>query len=260
MSALPLSGLPHCTVDGAVARIELQRPERHNALRPADLQSLLAHLARLNADPAVRVIVLAAETMPGRPVFCAGYDVAGFNAAEHDPTLFERTVDAWASARPVTVCALSGSVHGGATDLVLACDLRVAVPDASWRMPAARLGLHYYPGGLRRYMACLGPNLARQAFLADRPLTVAELQQVALFESVVEPEALAAAVCGLAGRVAALAPLAAQGLKQSLRELAAGDADTATLRAREALTLASADFLEGRAALTERRAPCFTGR
>ncbi|MBQ0930690.1 enoyl-CoA hydratase/isomerase family protein [Ideonella alba] len=261
MSTDTTDGLPLLSIQGPLATVRLNRPQRRHALRPVDLQRLLAICDALNADTAVRAVVLAAE--PGdseRPVFCAGYDVAGFSDPQHDPRLFERVIDTVEALRPITLCALSGSVHGGATDLVLACDLRVAVPQAAFHMPATQLGLHYYPSGLRRYVSRLGLNLAQRAFLSGRALGVDELQSVGLFDAVVEPAQLPAAVAALAQRVVQLAPLAAQGTKRSLHEIDSGRADEARLREREARVLATADFAEGRAAIAERRAPRFEGR
>jgi len=255
-------GTPELTVHGAVASICLRRPSQRNSLHDIDLHTLLEQFAQINADPAVRVLVLRADTCgQHHPVFCAGYHVGGFDSGEHDPQLFEQVPDALEGLRPITLCALGGSVYGGATDLVLACDLRLALAGSVLRMPAAALGLHYYPGGLRRYVGHLGLNLAQRAFLTAEPMAVEILQQQSgLFHQVVETEDFEAAVEALVNKVAALAPLAAQLTKQSLVDLACGRAEPATLRAREAQTLQSQDFAEGRTAMAERRSPGFIGR
>ncbi len=266
-------GPPLFAIENGVATIELRRPSQRNSLRDEDLRRLLAQFAQVDADPAVRVLVLRARTgtatspaprSPSRPVFCAGYHVAGFDAGQDaervGPALFEQVADVLERLRPVTICALGGSVYGGATDLVLACDLRIGVTGAEFRMPACALGLHYYPGGLRRYVARLGLATAQRAFLTALPLPLERLDAIGLFERLVPAEAFDDAVRALVRQVAALAPLAAQATKRSLREIAAGDADPAALRARESMTRRSADFAEGRAAFAERRAPRFEGR
>ena len=259
------AGLPRLTVAEGVATICLQRPMQRNSLHDADLRALLDHFAQLDADPAVRAVVLTADTgdttaAGKRPVFCAGYHVGGFDSADHDPQLFERVADALEQLRPLTICALNGSVYGGATDLVLACDLRVALAGSEWRMPATALGLHYYPSGLRRYVSRLGLEGAKQAFLTAKALAVESPVLQGLFETLATAEHFDAAVAALVRQVAALAPLAAQATKQSLNEIAAGSFDLKRLRAREAMTTASADFAEGRAAMAARRTPRFAGR
>lgn len=254
-------GSPRLDVADGVATIRLRRPAQRNSLHDADLHALLAMFEQLEADPAVRVVVLTADTHgQKRPVFCAGYHVGGFDNGQHDPRLFEKVPDAIERARPITVCALNGSVYGGATDIVLACDLRVALTGAEFRMPALSLGLHYYPSGLRRYVSRLGLAGAKRAFLTAQALPVESLAALGALEAVVAADAFDAAVQSLVRAAAALAPLAAQATKQSLNEIAAGRFNEAVLRKRETLTLHSADFAEGRAAFAERRPPRFTGR
>jgi enoyl-CoA hydratase/carnithine racemase len=257
-------GPPRLALAQGVAWVRLRRPSQRNSLHDEDLHRLLDIFAQVEADPAVRVVVLTAETgAPAsgrRPVFCAGYHVGGFDSADHDPRLFERVPDALERLRPLTICALNGSVYGGATDLVLACDLRMALAGSEFRMPAAALGLHYYPSGLRRYVSRLGLQGAKRAFLTAKALPVESPTLCDLFEAIAPAQAFDAAVAALVQDLAGLAPLAAQATKQSLGEIAAGEYDPARLREREAMTAASADFAEGRAAMAARRAPRFIGQ
>lgn len=256
----PQEGPPRLTRDRAVATITLRRPSRRNSLREEDLHTLLDHLAQVDADASIGTLLLTADTrgQPG-PVFCAGYDVDGFDAPGHDPRLFERVADAIEAARPVTVCAMNGSAYGGATDLVLACDLRVALAGVEWRMPACMLGLHFYPGGLQRYVSRLGLNLAKHAFLTAEPMPVEMLQCVHLFARIAPAASFDDAVQDVVRRLGQLAPLALQTTKRSLNEIAAGRPDEAAMHTREAMSIASADFAEGRAAMRHRRKPRFTG-
>lgn len=257
----PRTGSPELIVEGGVATITLCRPAQRNRLQAEDLHTLMRHFAQVEADAAVRVLVVTSITVgQPRPVFCAGYDVGGFESATHDPLLFERVADTLEHLRPITLAAVNGSVFGGATDLVLACDLRVGLAGCEWRMPAAALGMHYYPTGLRRYVARLGLSLAQRAFLTAQTLGFEQLQAAGAFQSVVPAAEFEGHVQALIQQVATLAPLAAQATKQSLLELAAGHFDLKLLRQREASTLASADFAEGRAAFAERRAPIFRGQ
>lgn len=160
---------PLLSVQGSVATITLNRPAHRNRLERADLHALLRHFAHIDADPSIRVLKLSANTQgQPRPVFCAGFHIGSFDSDTEDQGLFERVADALAMLRPVTVCALNGSVYGGATDLMLACDLCVALAGIEFRMPAAALGLHYYPSGLQRYVARLGLSGAKRAFLSAR--------------------------------------------------------------------------------------------
>jgi enoyl-CoA hydratase/carnithine racemase len=252
---------PVLQIEGGVATITLNRPAQRNKLENGDLTALLAHLAQVEADASVRVLVLTANTAgQPKPVFCAGYDIGGFDQPGHGSTFFERLPDTLARARPVTICALNGSVYGGATDVVLACDLCIGLQGLVWRMPATALGLHYYPSGLQRYVSRLGVNGAKRAFLTARPFSAEQLQAMGLFEAVATAADWQATQDALVQDILALAPLAVQETKRSINEIAWGDYNEARLREREDMTGHSADFAEGRTAFAERRKPVFTGR
>lgn len=259
--ALAQPSAPVLQIDAGVATITLNRPAQRNRLENGDLKTLLSHFEAVNRDPAVRVLVLTANTEgQPKPVFCAGYDIGGFDEPGHGSSFFEEIPDALAALRPVTICALNGSVYGGATDVVLACDLRVGLQGIEWRMPATALGLHYYPSGLQRYVSRLGLAGAKRAFLTARPFSASQLEAMGLFEALVTAEEWAATLLALVQDILALAPLAVQETKKSLREIETGQANVAHLREREHMTSRSADFAEGRAAFAERRKPVFVGR
>lgn len=262
MSSVPASAsAPVLHIQGGVATITLNRPGQRNRLENADLKTLLAHFEVVNQAQDVRVMVLSANTAgQPRPVFCAGYDIGGFDEKGHGSSFFEEIPDALARLRPVTVCALNGSVYGGATDVVLACDLRMGLKGIEWRMPATALGLHYYPSGLQRYVSHFGIAGSRRAFLTARPFTDQQLQAMGLFEALVTCEDWASTLQSLVDDVLALAPLAVQETKKSLREIEIGQFDLGRLRERERMSSQSEDFAEGRAAFAQGRKPVFVGR
>jgi enoyl-CoA hydratase len=241
------------------ATLTLNRPRHLNRLHREDLLALQQHCQRLAADTTLRVVVLTGR---GR-LFCAGFNIDELGAAQDgtaDPQLFERTVDALEALPVPTIARLNGGVFGGATDLALACDFRVGVAGMELRMPAARLGLHYYPSGLSRYVSRLGLSAAKRLFLLAETVPAPELLRLGYLDALVEPEALDAEVERLAASLLAGAPLALQGMKQSLNEIARGELDLARLRGRESHCAGSADLREGLAAFAERRAPRFAGR
>lgn len=256
-TSTPPGHTPRCTVDAGCATITLERPVHHNRLHREDLLALQDHCRALAAEPRVRVVVIAARG----PSFCAGYHLGELDAdAAGGPQLFEQTVDAVEALPMPTICRLNGGVFGGATDLALACDFRVGVDTMMLRMPAARLGLHFYPSGLRRYVARLGPAAAKRLFLLAPTLDAAELVRIGFLDQAVSALELDAAVQHMVHALCAGAPLAVNGMKQSLDEIARGEFDLARLRAREAVCAASADLREGQAAFAQRRTPRFTGR
>lgn len=253
-------GPPQLTLHDGRATITLNRPAHHNRLHVEDLLALQQHIAMLQADASVRLLVLTGR---GRS-FCSGFHLGDFDrqpdAPGAGPRLFEETVDALEALAVPSICRLNGSVFGGATDLALACDFRVGVAGMQLRMPAARLGLHYYPSGLQRYVSRFGVSATKRAFLTARPFSMAQLQALGLFEAVSDAASWDATLEALVLDVLALAPLAVQETKRSINEIACGDYNAQRLREREHMSCASADFAEGRTAFAERRKPVFTGR
>ena len=253
-------GTPLLDITGAVATLTLRRPSQRNSLTDDDLNTLLAHFEAINHNPVVQVVVLRADTSAQKQaVFSAGYNVGGFDNDPMAPLFFEKIPEALERLRPVSICALNGSVYGGATDLVLACDFTVALSGFTWRMPAAALGLHYYPSGLRRYVNRFGLQASKRAFLLGQSMPFEDLVPLGVFESLVNEDAFEAKIQNLVDALSQMAPLALAQTKKSLNEIAAGLYNEPALKERSRQSVYSHDFTEGRAAFAERRAPKFTG-
>lgn len=244
---------PLLEITGASATITLRRPEQANRLEPQDLDMLAAHIATVNARSEVLVLRLAST---GR-YFCSGFDIGQMNPQK--PQAFEELANALEDARPVTLALLQGGVYGGATDLALACDFRLGVQGIDMFMPAARLGLHFYPRGLERYVSRLGLDQAKRLFLTAERIGAEEMRAIGFLTQLVAPEALAAEADALTQRLAAMAPLALLGMKKHLNRIARGALDREALQHDIARAAHSADLQEGRAAWAAKRAPRFTG-
>jgi enoyl-CoA hydratase/carnithine racemase len=248
--------LPSLTIDGPLATVTLRRPHVANRLELIDLQTLQTHLRQVDATPAVRVLLLRAE---GRH-FCSGFNIDAVPGVDAG-ALFEALADAWEQARPVTVAAIQGGVYGGATDLALACDFRLGVRRCEMFVPAARLGLHFYRGGMERYVNRLGLSMAKRVLLACETFDAQAMRDSGFLDQLLEDgPALEAAAGALCERLCGYAPLALAGMKKHLNAIANGRLDTQALRADIAVSNASEDLAEGVRAWQEKRAPKFTGR
>jgi enoyl-CoA hydratase/carnithine racemase len=249
---------PSLEITGERATIRLHRPRHRNRIEPGDIIRLLEHFDTVDANRDLRVLVVAASG----PVFSAGFHLgalaeAGEGAAKAPG--FDVLVDRFEALRVPTICRLQGSVYGGATDWALAADFRVGVTGMEMLMPAARLGVHYYPSGLRRYVSRLGMNAAKRLFLTAEKLGAEELLRIGYLTHLVAPEALDATVDALAARLAAMAPLAVQGMKRALNEIGHGALDVAACEERARICRDSTDLQEGLAAFREKRDPVFRG-
>jgi len=248
--------IPALEIDGPLARVTLRRPHVANRLELIDLQTLQAHLREVEATPSVRVLLLRAE---GRH-FCSGFNIDAVPGVDAG-ALFESLADAWEQARPVTVAALQGGVYGGATDLALACDFRLGVRQCEMFVPAARLGLHFYRGGMERYVNRLGLSMAKRVLLAGETLDADAMHASGFLDHLLDDsEALQAAAQALCERLCGFAPLALAGMKRHLNAIANGRLDIEALRADIAVSNASEDLAEGVRAWQEKRAPRFNGR
>jgi enoyl-CoA hydratase/carnithine racemase len=245
---------PGLSIAGAVATITLRRPQAANRLGPEDLAVLAEHIAAV--DQAEQVLVLRVQAQ-GK-YFCSGYDIGRIDAAT--TAAFEVIANALEDARPVTLAVIQGGVYGGATDLALACDFRLGTPAIDMFMPAARLGLHFYPRGLERYVSRLGVDTAKRLFLTAERIVADEMKAIGFLTHLVAADALHDAADRLTETLAGMAPLALLGMKKHLNRIARGTLDAADLQRDIARAAASADLREGGAAFAEKRSPRFTGR
>ena len=251
---------PLLEINGARATIRLNRPKYLNRLQPDDLDALLKLFDRIEADPAIRVLVL---TGTGR-AFSAGYDLGSIaeraaSAPEQQSagSAFEVVVNRLEDLAIPTICRLNGGVYGGSTDLALACDFRIGVDSGEMFMPAARLGLHYYKSGIMRYVSRLGVDNAKKLFLTAQKIDAPEMLRIGYLTAMVPAEALDQEVDKLAGVLAGNAPVAMRGMKRAINEFARGrlNEEAADRRARDSMR--GAEIKEGIEAFAEKRPPKF---
>ena len=268
MSEAAKASTPVLHLDGARATIRLNRPRHLNRLQADDLAALVRLLDQIEADPAIRVLVL---TGTGR-AFSAGYDLnsvaeraAGAEEKQKEAqkeeqsagSAFEAVVNRLEDLGVPTICRLNGGVYGGSTDLALACDFRIGVDTAEMFMPAARLGLHYYKGGIKRYVSRLGVDNAKKLFLTAQKIEAPEMLRIGYLTAMVPAEALDEEVGRLAAILAGNAPVAMRGMKRAINEHARGELDEAAVDQRHRDSMRGAEIKEGIKAFAEKRPPKF---
>src|SRR5580698_5096097 len=234
------STVPIVTIAEGRATIRLNRPREHNRLEPGDLAVLRETFTRIDHDPHVLVLTGTGKS------FSSGYHIGALlerKAGKPEPgqadDTFEIVVNRLEALRVPTIAALQGSVYGGATDLALACDFRIGVEGMRMLMPAARLGIIYYPSGIERYVNRLGVAAAKRLFLTAEPIEAEEMRQIGYLDEIVSAEALEARIDALVATLANNAPLALAGLKRAIDETAAGRLDREALAKARARSAAS---------------------
>jgi enoyl-CoA hydratase/carnithine racemase len=253
------------TVEAPIGWLIVDHPERRNAVSLSMWKALPALVAALDANPAVRVIVLAGG---GEQAFVSGADIAEFAEVRRDAASAHAYEDAneaafaaFRRAEKPTLAMIRGACFGGGVGLAAACDLRIAADDAVFSIPAARLGIAYPPPAIADVVALVGLSRAKDLFFTARRVGHAEALAIGLVDRVVPAASLRDETVALAATIAGNAPLTLAAAKTAIAAAVTGD-PAAAERARAAAEacFSSADFAEGRDAFLAKRAPRFTGR
>ena len=197
------------TTGGGILRIiRLNRPEKANALTGEMLDALARAVEE--ADKASALIL----TGEGR-VFSAGADLdAAAAAGLATSPLWERLSSAIAAFPGLTIAALNGTLAGGACGMALACDLRIAVPDAKIFYPVMRLGYLPQPSDPARLAALVGPARAKLLLMAGARVETEEALAWGLIDRIAPPEALLDTARALCADVLAACPAHAAAIKR----------------------------------------------
>ena len=242
----------------------LDRPERRNALNAELCDELRGHLER---NHHLRAVVIAGEGSS----FCAGADIVR-RTAEHTGLAhgkedsfrpaFELLCDAIEHHPAPIIAAVHGPAIGAGTQLVVACDFRVAGPDAVFGIPASKLGIVLSPANIRRLVQLVGEHNAKDLLVTSRYVDRDEARRLGLVtREVVDTRTDAIA---FASEIAALAPITVQSHKRAVNLCnAIGILDESAadeVRAMEQRAFLSDDLQEGLAAFAEKRSANFEGR
>ncbi len=257
--------LPARSADGpidGVALVVMDRPDVLNALNFEQVAAIADAFEALDDDPGCRAIVL---TGAGDRAFASGADIpelarqtSATLTADDDFRHWERIT----STRKPIVAAVRGFALGGGCELAMACDLIVAGEDAQFGQPEIKLGVMPGAGGTQRLTRAIGKAKAMEMVLTGRLMGAREAEASGLVSQVVPSEATVPAALELAGRIAAMPPVAVLAAKAAVNraeELALAAGVAHERRSFYAL-FDTDDQAEGMAAFTEKRAPKWTGR
>ena len=251
--------------NGPIGWIVIDHPARLNALGFDMWRDLMTAVKAAEADDAIRVVVVRGV---GEKAFSAGADISEFETARAGDRV--KLYDAMNNdvfhvlmycAKP-TIAMIHGICYGGGLEIAACCDMRLAAEGSAYSVPAAKLGIGYNPRWIRPVLASLSPAHAKEMLFTGRRFTAPEALAIGFLNRIVTPDALEAAVIGLAHEIAANAPLSIYAAKRAVDEFAYRPeaVDMAALDALIADCFHSEDYAEGRRAFMAKRKPVFKGR
>ena len=243
-------------VDGSIARLTLDHPERHNALTRNGLEQFHAHLEQIENDQGLRAVVVSGS---GDRTFCSGASLDQVQAGAVDGASFQAVADRLAALPIPKLAAMNGSAYGGGVELGLCCDIRFGVEGMKIRVPAASFGLCYPPAGIRRYVTRLGVGAAKRILVAAETFDAAELMQMGYLHRVCTPEELPVLAEQWAQGLSRLAPLAVRAMLAICDGTVDGTLTAEQTRQWVERCNRSNDLQEGLQAALEKRTPEFSG-
>jgi enoyl-CoA hydratase/carnithine racemase len=250
-------------IDGLVATVTLNRPEKLNALTMEMVDALAAIATRLDADRAVRCVIL---TGAGARAFCVGADINAWSSLE--PLDMWRVwtkrghqvFDLWARLRQPVIAAINGHALGGGLELAAAADLRVASASVQFGLPEASIATCPGWSGTQRLTGLVGAARVKYLALTGRRISAEEGLSIGLVNELAGEEGVMAAAARLASDICALAPISAQLTKQLIDASGGAGLAYALEGMAGALAGCTEDAREGLASFRERRAARYQGK
>lgn len=247
--------------DQHVALIQLNRPKELNALNLQLMLELKDALRELDANEAVRVIIITGNER----AFAAGADIkqmAGKSAIDMLNIDQFTTWDSIKKTKKPIIAAVSGFALGGGCELCMTCDMIIASETAKFGQPEIKIGVMPGAGGTQRLTRAVGKALAMEMVLTGKFISADEAHAAGLINRVVPVELYMNEALKLAKDIAAQSPVAVRLAKESVLQAFNGSLDDGLVFERKNfyLLFAGEDQKEGMAAFVEKRAPNFTGK
>lgn len=248
--------------NGAIATLVLNRAQSHNAINMGMYQALPGIVESLEADPAVKLVVLRGA---GEKSFASGADITEFERERSDATKAKNYNEKVAAAEQAleamtkpTIAMVHGYCIGGGAGLALSCDLRFADTRARFAITPAKLGLVYSLESSKRVVDLAGPSRAKWILMSGQHIQAQRALELGLFDELVEPGELETYTYDFAEIICSRAQFSVRSGKEMVRRVVGGQVrdDGATVEIRNS-SFDTEDFAEGVASFLAKRPPEF---
>ena len=232
-----------------VGLLLLNSPKTKNALKSDDML-LIRNILRREAKSDIYALIIAGEGN----VFCSGADfsdlisIIGKNRKDHElqKNDMSKLCDSIQNFPLPTVCALNGSAYGGGVEIACACDFRISVPNVEVMVPPAKIGIHYHPVGIKRFLNILGMSITKRLLLTATKISARELRDVGFFDQIInDGENVIEKAHSFIQQCKELSSEAVEGMKLSINDIVMDTIDKKTINLRIEKALKS-QYLEQR--------------
>ena len=232
-----------------VGLLLLNSPKTKNALKSDDML-LIRNILRREAKSDIYALIIAGEGN----VFCSGADfselisIIGKNRKDHElqSNDMSKLCDSIQNFPLPTVCALNGSAYGGGVEIACACDFRISVPNIEVMVPPAKIGIHYHPVGIKRFLNILGTSITKRLLLTATKISATELRDVGFFDQIInDGENVIEKAHRFIEQCKDLSSEAVEGMKLSINDIVMDTIDKKTINLRIEKALKS-QYLEQR--------------
>ena len=244
------------TKNNGVGVLILNSPKRRNALK-SEAMLLIRDLLHREAASDIYALIISGEG----DVFCSGADfseiisIIGKNRKDQElqSNDMSKLCDSIQNFPHPTVCALNGSAYGGGVEIACACDFRISVSNIEIIIPPAKIGIHYHPSGIRRFLNIFGQAVTKKLLLTATKMSEKELKDVGFFDQIIgDGEDVIEKAHSFIKQCKELSSEAVSGMKLSINDIILDSVDAKSLDSRIDKALKS-QYLEQRIKLIKEK-------